>query len=220
LLKARFLRGELGPGELRRRARFTALKMGILYGLLMALLMGAFAWFEGDRAHFVARATAQGAWFLLIGGPLFGPVMYWSFLRAPTERLIRLVAESGAQLRPLPAIRHGQCPTCAAENTKVWDQRHPAMLHWRWNPGLAVNELAFGQRIPERMEACRECGTWFVRCAACDRSIDTAGWSARDAIGRWSGLACPECGNDIPCQRNALAGLLEGAWQLVRPRRA
>jgi hypothetical protein len=32
---------------------------------------------------------------------------------------------------------------------KIWTWKNPLMLHWIINPGLAINELILGQRIPK-----------------------------------------------------------------------
>ncbi len=32
---------------------------------------------------------------------------------------------------------------------KIWIWRNPVMLHWIINPGLAINELLLGQRVPK-----------------------------------------------------------------------
>src|SRR5262245_54558843 len=40
------------------------------------------------------------------------------------------------------------CPTCGETRIWRWDLRHPEMLNWVINPGVAVNELVLGQRLP------------------------------------------------------------------------
>lgn len=34
---------------------------------------------------------------------------------------------------------------------KLWSWKHPMVLHWIINPGLVINELLFGQRVPKIM---------------------------------------------------------------------
>lgn len=34
---------------------------------------------------------------------------------------------------------------------KIWTWNNPVMLHWIINPGLAINELLLGQRVPKTM---------------------------------------------------------------------
>jgi hypothetical protein len=215
-LKARFLRGEVEPEVLRSVYRSTAVRMGALFGVLMAVVMGLMQGLDGDGPFRWSRALPQIVGHLCVGGPLFGLVMYRVLLRPQAEKLIRLVAETGAPLEPLPATRPGQCPTCGAENSKVWDRSHIAMLHWVLNPGLVVNELVLGQRVPERVEFCRECGTQFVRCEGCGESVDGTSWSVRDQLGNWGrDLACPECGHAIPCLRNGWAAAIEWIFRRV-----
>jgi len=222
LVKARFLRGEVAPEALRSLYRRIGVRMGLFFGGAMAVVMGLKFGFQGEGSFDWSRALPQVLIHLCLGGPLFGLVMYFWILRPQAEKLIRLVAQVGAPLQPLPAARPGQCPTCGAENTKVWDRSHLAMLHWMLNPGLAINELVLGQRVPERIELCRECGTQFVRCEGCGSSVDATSWSVRDQIGRWGqDLACPACSHPIPCLRNGWAAAIEWIFRRVlHPRSA
>ena len=34
---------------------------------------------------------------------------------------------------------------------KIWTWKNPIMLHWIINPGLVINELLLGQRVPKIM---------------------------------------------------------------------
>lgn len=38
---------------------------------------------------------------------------------------------------------------CKNSEFKVWTWKNPVMLHWIINPGLAINELILGQRVPK-----------------------------------------------------------------------
>src|SRR5262249_16446370 len=116
-----------------------------------------------------------------------------------------------------------ECPACHADRAFRWDVRNPVVLHWVLNPGLAVNELLLGQRIPKVMLLCRKCLTSAVRCEACRWLIPQEGFGER-ALGNWAGYGCAECESRIPMLRNLLAGMVVGlgkwavGW-LVRKKR-
>lgn len=95
----------------------------------------------------------------------------------------------------------------------VWKLPHPLLLHWVLNPGLAINELLLGQRIPavslvdrhvkgplvERTRVpCRECGSLH----------DGRLWSGKNAFGHYFGLVCPDCGAKIPSLFNVVTLIL------------
>lgn len=95
---------------------------------------------------------------------------------------------------------------------KVYTWKNWLVLHWILNPGLAVNELILGQRVPKvsledlsldkpRVERS------FVPCPHCNTLHDGRTWSTQNgtAFKNWFGLYCNNCGNTIPCLRNALS---------------
>jgi uncharacterized protein (TIGR02996 family) len=109
---------------------------------------------------------------------------------------------------------HFECPVCNGTRARRWDVKNPLILHWVLNPGLAVNELLLGQRIPKVMLFCRQCMATLVRCVACRRLL-TQQQIGQKPIGHWVRLPCPECGADIPLLRNLLAGLVVGTGKLA-----
>lgn len=118
------------------------------------------------------------------------------------------------------------CPTCDASEWTVQDERDPTMLHWKLNPGLMVNEVLLGQRIPAEMWLCAACDlpraerTW-IPCRACKTLHPSLLWGKGNAFGHWYGLFCPSCCEEIPCLRNVFARGAETAltplsW-MIRP---
>ena len=83
------------------------------------------------------------------------------------------------------------------------------IIHWMINPGLAINELILGQRIPKTSLEDRESNKprierTFVPCPYCEKMHDGRTWSTRKNLGfkNWFGLYCNNCGNIIPCLMN------------------
>ncbi len=99
---------------------------------------------------------------------------------------------------------------------KIYDWKNGMMLHWLLNPGLAINELILGQRIPKssledktlknkaRYERIR------VPCPHCKTLHDGRTWSIQNgtAFKNWFGLYCTSCGNIIPCLTNIFSLLI------------
>lgn len=89
------------------------------------------------------------------------------------------------------------------------------MLHWILNPGLAINELILGQRIPKisledkTLDKPRYERT-FVPCPHCETLHDGRKWSAgnKTAFKNWFGLYCDQCGEIIPCLTNVFSFLI------------
>jgi len=99
------------------------------------------------------------------------------------------------------------CPKCGGHHFKVWKLPSPVILHWVLNPGLAVNELAFGQRIPKVQLICEDCdeplgARAYVPCPHCNAMIHGRSWGIKHAFGNWLGYVCPQCGKRIPCLWN------------------
>ncbi len=91
----------------------------------------------------------------------------------------------------------------------VWTWKHPLILHWIINPGLAINELVFGQRIPKlcliEKESKRSLSErTYVPCSHCNTLHSGLKWSFKNntAFGNWFGYYCDNCGKTIPCVRN------------------
>jgi hypothetical protein len=94
-----------------------------------------------------------------------------------------------------------------------WALPHPLLLHWVLNPGLAVNELLLGQRIPklslvDKTSTRPLMGRTFVPCPECGALHDGRLWSRGAALGHWFGLVCPDCGKVIPCLWNVTSLVL------------
>ncbi len=95
---------------------------------------------------------------------------------------------------------------------KVYTWKNWMMLHWIINPGLAINELILGQRVPKvsledktidkpRIERT------LIPCPHCNALHDGRTWSTQNgtAFKNWFGLYCMDCGGVIPCLTNALS---------------
>jgi len=92
---------------------------------------------------------------------------------------------------------------------KLWSWKHPMVLHWIINPGLVINELLFGQRVPKIM--LEEKGVkkplgerTYVPCPHCNTLHQGMKWSGQNktAMKNWFGLYCDHCGKIIPCLIN------------------
>jgi hypothetical protein len=102
------------------------------------------------------------------------------------------------------------------EKYKVRTWKHFLSLHWIINPGLAVNELIMGQRVPalillERTSKRKSLSEIsFVPCPHCNTIHAAMKWSPQNntAFGNWFGLYCDHCGGIIPCLRNLTSRLI------------
>ncbi len=93
------------------------------------------------------------------------------------------------------------------EKYKVWKLPHPLLLHWIINPGLAINELILGQRLPKVMLIDKTSDAplmerKYAPCPECNAINDGRLWSKGNTFGHWFGLVCPKCGGRIPCLWN------------------
>lgn len=105
------------------------------------------------------------------------------------------------------------CPKCGSTNLTTWSIKHPIILHWVLNPGLAINELVLGQRIPSVTYVCRDCpGTleqrYFVACASCKGCFPATLWQGKAILGNWLGVVCPGCGSNYPSLWNITSLLI------------
>ena len=104
----------------------------------------------------------------------------------------------------------------------VWTWKHPLMLHWILNPGLAINELVLGQRVPavtllDRTSSRPLVERQYVPCPTCGAHNHGLVY-AKVAMGNYAGLVCAECGAPIPMMKNALTWLiLLVTWPLWKP---
>lgn len=105
------------------------------------------------------------------------------------------------------------CPTCQSAVYGTWAFPHPLIVHWVLNPGLAVNEVLLGQRIPKITYYCKACGSEttyirYYRCPECDRFHEEAIWTGSNGFGHWLGVICPDCGGEIPCVLNVTSWVI------------
>lgn len=98
---------------------------------------------------------------------------------------------------------------------KIYTWRNWMMLHWILNPGLAVNELVLGQRIPEisledKTSEKNRSERTFIPCPHCEKLHDGITWSTGNgtAFKNWFGLYCTNCGKIIPCLMNAFSFII------------
>jgi hypothetical protein len=100
---------------------------------------------------------------------------------------------------------------------KIWTWKNPLMLHWIINPGLAVNELILGQRVPkitlvERNSTKSLSEKTFIPCPHCETLHSGQKWSPQNktAFRNWFGLYCDNCGKIIPCLTNLTSYIILG----------
>lgn len=98
---------------------------------------------------------------------------------------------------------------------KTWTWKHPLMLHWIINPGLAINELFLGQRVPKvtliEIDTNKPLAERnFIPCPHCNSIHFGYEWSHenKSAFGNWFGLYCNKCGGIIPCLRNLTSSII------------
>src|SRR5262245_13602660 len=86
-----------------------------------------------------------------------------------------------------------------------------ALWHWRINPGLVVNEILLGQRVPRNMfvpvgsRVFAPSRRTFVRCERCGVVRCGLRWSGSSAFGNWFGIFCDRCGAEHAAIRNGLS---------------
>lgn len=92
---------------------------------------------------------------------------------------------------------------------KAWTWKHPFVLHFILNPGLAFNELVLGQRVPKLMLVEKNnplslVEKSYIPCPHCHTLHSSMKWSTQNktVFGNWYGLYCDHCGGIIPCVRN------------------
>lgn len=95
------------------------------------------------------------------------------------------------------------------------------LLHWILNPGLVINELVLGQRLPKLTLTCTECALplperSYVPCPHCNTVHEARIWGGRNAFGNWRGYVCPTCNTRIPAIWNltslVVLALLSPVW--------
>ncbi|MFT6192966.1 MAG: hypothetical protein ACJAV8_002416 [Polaribacter sp.] len=101
------------------------------------------------------------------------------------------------------------------EKYKIYTWKNWTVLHWILNPGLAVNELILGQRIPkisleDKTSEKPRLERVLVPCPHCAKLHDGRTWSTQNgtAFKNWFGLYCSNCENIIPCLRNGFSFII------------
>lgn len=98
---------------------------------------------------------------------------------------------------------------------RVYTWKHWMLLHWILNPGLAINELIMGQRVPrisleDKTSEKPRAERTFVPCPHCEKLHDGRTWATHNgtAFKNWFGLYCSNCGKIIPCLTNGLSFII------------
>lgn len=97
----------------------------------------------------------------------------------------------------------------------VYTWKNWMYLHWIINPGLVINELILGQRIPkitlvDKTSNKSKLESSYIPCPHCNTIHDAKTWSTtnKTAFKNWFGLYCPNCDNIIPCLINIFSYLI------------
>ena len=100
---------------------------------------------------------------------------------------------------------------------KVRTWKNPTMLHWIINPGLAVNEIVLGQRIPKVILIEKDLTKslperTFIPCPHCGTFHSGLKWIPQNktAFKNWFGLYCDNCEKIIPCLTNLTSYVILG----------
>lgn len=116
---------------------------------------------------------------------------------------------------PLLAILNGCIMNFDKTKYKVYTWKNWMMLHWILNPGLIINELVLGQRVPkitleDKTTNKPRFERGIVPCPHCETLHDSRTWSTENgtAFKNWFGLYCNNCGNVIPCLINVFSLLV------------
>lgn len=103
------------------------------------------------------------------------------------------------------------------EKFKVLTWKKFDMFHYIINPGLVINELVLGQRIPKVMLVDKNSNKTlpektFIPCPHCHTLHPSLKWSSpnKTAFGNWFGYYCDNCGQIIPCLMNLTSYLILG----------
>ncbi len=199
-----FLSGAIDEPTLRQRGNRSLLLAAVLFNLVWYVVW-ALLRDDWSLYAFGCSTLVAAAWAL---------ALHWFVVVPARNKLIRLRAEAGA-LRPLASADAQQCPTCLSEDFKVMGPDHWTMRHWVLNPGLAINEVLLGQRVPKTLRTCSSCGGSSCACPHCNQSIDLVQWSRANAFGNWGGLRCPHCDGEIESLCNVFAWPFRAVGKLL-----
>ena len=94
------------------------------------------------------------------------------------------------------------------EKYKVYTWKNWMYLHYIINPGVAIGELLFGQRIAkiglvEKNTHKPLIERNFVPCPHCETLHGYKTWAGKRSTKNWFGLYCPNCKQIIPCLMNS-----------------
>ncbi len=99
---------------------------------------------------------------------------------------------------------------------KIWTWKNPFMLHWMINPGIVINELILGQRIPKTILVEKNTAKTLqektkIPCPHCKTLHSGLKWAIKsNAFRNWFGLYCDNCGKTIPCLTNLTSYVILG----------
>jgi len=93
---------------------------------------------------------------------------------------------------------------------KVWKLPHPLILHWVLNPGLCINELLLGQRLPKISLVDQNSEKplterTHVECPHCETIHNSKLWGGGNTFWHYAGLYCPVCEEKIPTLLNVFS---------------
>lgn len=95
---------------------------------------------------------------------------------------------------------------------KVWKMPNILLVHWVINPGLAINELVFGQRIPKKtyIEQDTKVKSFLERqylyCENCQKLTNARVYKDAGLQFRlYHGIPCMRCEKEIPAIKNILS---------------
>ena len=101
------------------------------------------------------------------------------------------------------------------EKYKIYTWKNWKVLYWILNPGLAVNELILGQRIPkisleDKTSEKPRLKRVLVSCPHFTKLHAGRTWPTQNgtAFKNWFGLYCSNCENIIPCLRNGFSFII------------
>ena len=117
------------------------------------------------------------------------------------------------RIEATPLAMNPNCPKCGNCNFKIWRLPNWMLIHWILNPGLALNELILGQRLPKESLECKSCelpigDRSYTVCPHCHEMHPSTVWAGRNAFRNWLGLVCPSCLHRIPCLWNVFSLLI------------
>lgn len=97
-------------------------------------------------------------------------------------------------------------PAYDEEKFEAWSWQKLTFFVWFFNPGVVINELLLGQRMPrltliDKKSPKPLMERTYVPCPHCEVNHQQSIWSHKNgnAFKNWYGLYCPNCGEVIPC---------------------